>query len=233
MPLGFGQLALEDIDEGIFQLAVGLLRVGQVIGMCQAQVLAENGIDDRRQRCQPLRFFSLERALVQATHQRIHQGGPWPYRHDETDLLDQAAVVRGDAGVDVVGDGKARGEEAVRGQFAHPPQATRVVVGTGDVERVEQIAAAQVGFQRTFGDSLVVAVMNQQRGLVEAKQVGAAHVEIDHALERGVEGRAQCIAADAANDRTQAVGVVAVHCGGPCGVGEGANAARLCKPERH
>lgn len=37
-PLGFGQLTVEDIDESIFQLAVGLLRVCQVIGMSQAQM---------------------------------------------------------------------------------------------------------------------------------------------------------------------------------------------------
>ncbi len=99
-------------------------------------------------------------------------------------------------------DGKSGGEEAVWCQLAHAPKPRGMIVGTGNVERVEQIAAAQVGFQRTFGYPLIVAVMNQQRGLVEAKEVGAAHVEIDHALERGVEGRPQCIAADTANDRT-------------------------------
>lgn len=59
--------------------------------------------------------------------------------------------MRRDAGVDVMRDGKSGGEEAVWGQLAHAPKARGMVVGTGDVERVEQIAAARVGFQGTFG----------------------------------------------------------------------------------
>ncbi|MNN77656.1 hypothetical protein D3C81_1941410 [compost metagenome] len=88
-------------------------------------------------------------------------------------------------------DREARGEEAVRCQVAHAPEAGRVLIHAGDVEGVEQVAAADVGAQGLRRDQAVVAVVQQNCGVVEAEKVGAAHVEADIAVQQCAEALPQ------------------------------------------
>lgn len=54
-------------------------------------------------------------------------------------------------------------EEFVRGELPHSPDPRREVLGAGSIERVEQICAVEIRFERRGFGMLPVAVVQEQR----------------------------------------------------------------------
>ncbi|MNG04983.1 hypothetical protein D3C76_1489000 [compost metagenome] len=52
-----------------------------------------------------------------------------------------------------------------------------MIIDAGDVERIKQVTATNIGIKRLLWHRLVVAVVYQDRRAVEAQEIPAAHIE--------------------------------------------------------